>query len=169
GDELSARTTEQLVADVPWSGVELDGAHEQLNWLLGGMDARLLALLVDIPDGPLAGGRLQLRRSSFDPAVERRLVAPHVVAAGQDPAGLGPHDGLVDQEPALLPGLLHQCLVAGRVPLVDGALFARCFKPSCKKRAKNSTDASGSLCSSRFLFLFALPLLARVGGWSPPV
>ena len=101
--------------------MKLDGAHEQLNGLLGRVDARLLALLIHVPDGALAGRRLQLGWGSFNPPVEAGLVTPHVVGAGQHPARLRPHDGLVDEEPALDPCLLHQRLAPGGMPLVDGA------------------------------------------------
>src|SRR5207253_5694361 len=82
-DELGAGATEGLVADVARLCMKLDGADEQLDRLLGRVDAGLLAHLIDVPDGALASGRLQLRRGSFNPTVEARLMAPRVVRAGQ--------------------------------------------------------------------------------------
>jgi hypothetical protein len=102
--------------------VELDGADEQLDRLLGRVDARLLALLVDTPHGALAGGRLQLGRVALDPAIETWFMAPEVVAAREHPAGFDPDQRLVHQEPALDPRLLDQLLPPGGVPLVDGAV-----------------------------------------------
>ena len=48
---------------------KLDGPDEQLNRLLRRVVAGLLAHLVDVPDGALAGRRLELRRTAFDPPI----------------------------------------------------------------------------------------------------
>src|SRR4051794_102512 len=109
-DELRPRAAERLVDDVARSGVELDRSHEQLDGLLRGVDARLLALLVDVPDRALVGGWFELRRRPLDPPIETRLVRPEVVRAGKHAARFNPHDGLVHQEPAVDPRFLDQLL-----------------------------------------------------------
>lgn len=137
---------ERLVHDVPRPGVVLDGPKEQLERLLGRVDACLLVLLVDAPDRPFAGRRLELGRVPLDPPVKAWLVTPQVVAPGKHASGLRQHDGLMHEEAALDPRLLDQLLAAGGVPLVDRAVRRQILQAFLyfKNRTKNSTDASGS-------------------------
>src|SRR6266545_4321031 len=98
-----------------WNSIGLTNSS---TGFLGRMDAGLLALLVDVPDGPLVRRWLALGRLALDPAIEARLVRPHVVRAIQHAARLHPDDGLVHEEPALLPRLLDERLAPRGVPLV---------------------------------------------------
>jgi hypothetical protein len=87
-----------------------DRPGEHLERLLRRVDSVLLAF-----DGPDAGvlathGRTQRRRLPFDPAVERRLVLPHEVAASEDRPRLHPDELLVQEQPVGLPRLLDQRL-----------------------------------------------------------
>ena len=52
----------------------------QFQGLLGWMDVHRASLLVQLPDGPLAGRRFLGRLMAFDPAVEAGLMAPQVMA-----------------------------------------------------------------------------------------
>ena len=97
----------------------LDGAYEQLDRLLGGMDAHLLETLVDVPNGGDVAGRLALGYVALDPAYEARLMLPEEERVSQHAPGLDPDDLLVDEQAGLCPSLLDESLPAVSVPLVD--------------------------------------------------